>query len=275
MEYLKFILYGLIQGLTEFIPVSSTAHLKVIPTVLGWGDPGVSTIATIQLGSILAVITYFKNDLKDIAKGISFAICHGQWKEPNARLAIAIFLGSFPILIAGAGIKMFWVNFDNSPIRSIPFISVISIVMALLLALAERIQIREKNLRNISGLDGIIIGLGQVLALVPGVSRSGITLTTALLNGWERQDAARFSFLLGIPAISFAGLVEIKNAISEPIYSGGIPLLVGISTAAIVSWLSIDWLLKYLQKHRTWVFVLYRVFFGFSLLIWWQGMSSN
>ncbi|NDD68521.1 MAG: undecaprenyl-diphosphate phosphatase [Synechococcaceae bacterium WB9_4xC_028] len=266
---------GVVQGLTEFLPISSTAHLKVVPVLAGWGDPGVSVTAVIQLGSIVAVIAYFRQDLQSVLKGISVAVSRGQWREPEARLGIAMAVGTVPILIAGLAIKLFWPGYESSPLRSVPAIAVVSIVMALLLALAERIGPRIKQLVQVEGRDGLVVGLAQVLALIPGVSRSGSTLTASLLDGWQRQDAARFSFLLGIPAITIAGLVELKGAFTEPSGGGVLPLLVGIVSAAVVSWLAIDWLLKFLQRHSTWIFVIYRLLFGVLLLVWWAGSGSN
>ena len=266
---------GVVQGLTEFLPISSTAHLKVVPVLAGWGDPGVSVTAVIQLGSIVAVIAYFRQDLQSVLKGICIAVSRGQWREPEARLGIAMAVGTVPILIAGLAIKLFWPGYESSPLRSVPAIAVVSIVMALLLALAERIGPRIKQLVQVEGRDGLVVGLAQVLALIPGVSRSGSTLTASLLDGWQRQDAARFSFLLGIPAITIAGLVELKGAFTEPSGGGVLPLLVGIVSAAVVSWLAIDWLLKFLQRHSTWIFVIYRLLFGVLLLVWWAGSGSN
>jgi len=261
---------GVVQGLTEFLPISSTAHLKVVPVLLGWGDPGVSVTAAIQLGSIVAVVAYFRSDLSQVLGGISRAIRHGQWREPEARLGLAMALGTLPILVIGLGIKFFWAQgYEQSPLRSIPSIASVSIVMALLLALAERVGARRKPLPSVSGRDGLVVGLAQALALLPGVSRSGSTLTAALFDGWQRADAARFSFLLGIPAITIAGLVELKNALASGAGTGPLPLLVGIVSAAVVSWLAIDWLLKFLQRNSTWIFVVYRLLFGLLLLVWW------
>ena len=261
---------GIVQGLTEFLPISSTAHLKVVPVLLGWGDPGVSVIAAIQLGSIAAVIAYFRSDLSQVLAGISRAFRHGQWREPEARLGLAMAVGTLPILAVGLGIKLFWdQGYEQSPLRSVPSIAVVSIVMAVLLALAERAGTRRKQLPDVSGRDGLVVGLAQVLALIPGVSRSGSTLTAALFDGWQRADAARFSFLLGIPAITIAGLVELKAALAASPGTGPLPLLVGIVSAAVVSWLAIDWLLKFLQRNSTWVFVAYRLLFGLLLLVWW------
>ena len=267
---------GIVQGLTEFLPISSTAHLKVVPVLLGWGDPGVSVTAAIQLGSIAAVIAYFRSDLLQVLKGIGKAFRHGQWREPEARLGVAMLVGTIPILLVGLLIKLFWSEgYETSPLRSVPFIAMVSIVMALLLALAERLGPRQKKLADVSGRDGLIVGLAQMLALIPGVSRSGSTLTASLFYGWQRADAARFSFLLGVPAISIAGIVELNQAFAVSAETGPWPLLTGIVSAAVVSWLAIDWLLKFLQRHSTWIFVAYRLLFGAVLLVWWLLDVSN
>ena len=229
----------------------------------------------IQLGSIAAVIAYFRNDLNNVLRGITAAVARGQWREPEARLGLAMAVGTLPILFAGFLIKVFWPGYATSPLRSVPAIAIVSIVMALLLALAEQLGPRIKNLDQVQGRDGLVVGLAQVLALIPGVSRSGSTLTASLFDGWQRADAARFSFLLGIPAISIAGLVELKDAFSDPSSGGVLPLLVGIVSAAVVSWLAIDWLIRYLQRHSTWIFVAYRLLFGVLLLAWWMTAGSN
>ena len=136
---------GVVQGLTEFLPISSTAHLKVVPELLGWGDPGVSVTAAIQLGSIVAVIAYFRADLSQVLRGISRAFRNGQWREPEARLGFAMVVGTLPILLIGLGIKFVWAQgYEQSPLRSVPSIAIVSIVMALLLALAERVGARCK-----------------------------------------------------------------------------------------------------------------------------------
>ena len=266
---------GVVQGLTEFLPISSTAHLKVVPVLVGWGDPGVSVTAVIQLGSIAAVIAYFRRDLQQVIRGIGAAFGRGQWREPEARLGLAMAFGTLPILVAGALIKVFWPGYSSSPLRSIPSIAIVSIVMALLLALAEKLGPRIKQLGQVQGRDGLVVGLAQALAIIPGVSRSGSTLTASLFDGWQRADAARFSFLLGIPAITIAGLVELKDALRDPNTGGVLPLLVGIVSAAVVSWLAIDWLIRFLQRHSTWIFVAYRLAFGVLLLAWWASSGSN
>ena len=261
------VVLGVVQGLTEFLPISSTAHLKVVPVLLGWGDPGVAVTAVIQLGSIAAVIGYFREDLARVSRGMARALRQGDWGHADARLGVAIAIGTVPIVIAGLAIKIFWPGYETSVLRSVSSIAVVSIVMALLLAIAEQLGRRQKQLPAVQGADGVLVGLAQALAIIPGVSRSGSTLTASLLVGWERSDAARFSFLLGIPAITLAGLVELKGAFAEGSAYGPLPMLLGILAAAVVSWLAIAWLLRFLQTNSTWPFVIYRLLFGVGLLM--------
>ena len=270
----RYLVLGVVQGLTEFLPISSTAHLKVVPVLLGWGDPGVAVTAVIQLGSILAVIAYFRSDLRQVLVGVAQGLKERRWSDPQARLGLAIALGTVPIVMVGLAIKLLVPDFDQSPLRSLRSIAVVSIVMALLLALAEQVGSRRRLLQQVRVRDGLLVGLAQALAVIPGVSRSGSTLTASLLDGWNRADAARFSFLLGIPAITLAGLVELKDAFSQPVTGGVLPLLVGIVSAAVVSWLAIAWLLRFLQHHSTWWFVGYRLFFGAGLLVWLGRLSG-
>ena len=262
----RYCVLGVVQGLTEFLPISSTAHLKVVPVLLRWGDPGVAVTAVIQLGSIVAVLGFFRRDLRQVGSAMLHALRRGSWQASEARLGLAIAVGTLPIVIAGLAIKRLVPDFDHSPLRSLSSIGLISIVMALLLALAEQLGRRRRLISDVRIRDGLLVGLAQALAVVPGVSRSGSTLTASLFDGWRRADAARFSFLLGIPAITLAGLVELKEALHQPTTGGALPLLVGILSSALVSWLAIAWLLRFLQNHSTWWFVGYRLLFGLLLL---------
>tara|TARA_E500000331_G_scaffold60189_1_gene54655 strand:- start:138 stop:971 length:834 start_codon:yes stop_codon:yes gene_type:complete len=259
---------GIIQGLTEFLPISSTAHLKVLPILLGWEDPGVSVIASLQLGSIIAVITYFRTDLFTISRAISKALFHDRRNDTSFKLALSIFVGTLPIVFFGMFIKIFWTGYEVSIVRSIPSIALVSILMSLLMLLAEQLGKRTRTLDDIKILDGLFIGLSQSLALIPGVSRSGITITTALMTGWERQSAAKLTFLLGIPAITLSGIVELKGAIGSFTFGELIPLVLGICSSAIISFISIDFLIKFLQKQNMMIFITYRFFFGILLLAW-------
>lgn len=266
---------GVVQGFTEFLPISSTAHVQVVPMLLGWGDPGVSAIAVIQLGSIAAILAYFWHDLADVLRGVSRAMREGRWGSTEARMGIAIAVGTIPIVLAGMAIKLWLPDYDNSPLRSLPSVAIVSIVMAVLLGLAELVGSRRRHLDDVQPRDGWIVGLAQALAVIPGVSRAGSTLTASLFDGWERTAAARFSFLMGIPAITLAGVVELQDAFDAPadggLLNGVLPMLVGIVVSAVVSWLSIAWLLRFLQHHSTWVFVAYRLAFGVAILIWLRG----
>lgn len=258
---------GIVQGVTEFLPISSTAHLKVVPVALGWGDPGVAYTAVIQLGSIAAVLWYFWGDLTQIATGAVKAIATSNYRSNEFRLAAGIVLGTIPIVFFGLLIKIFVPDFDSSPMRSLAAIAIYSIVMAVLLGLAEKLGKRKRNFEALGIRDGVLMGLAQSLALFPGASRSGSTLAAGLFMGIERAAAARFSFLLGIPSITLAGLVELKDALKEGLAGAGIlSIVVGVISSAVFSYIAIAWLLRYLQTKNTWIFVWYRLAFGVAIL---------
>ena len=262
------IVLGLVQGLTEFLPISSTAHLKVVPVALGWGDPGVAFTAVIQLGSIAAVLWYFWGDLTTVTTGAIRAIQKSDYQSQEFRIAAGIVLGTMPIVFFGLLIKALIPDFDNSPIRSTAAIACTSIVMGLLLGLAEKLGNRKRSFEDLDYQDGILMGLAQAIALMPGASRSGSTITAGLFIGLERSTAARFSFLLGIPAITLAGLVELASLLKDGLGDAGLmPLIVGVISAAVFSYLAIAWLIDYLKRRNTWVFVWYRIAFGIVILV--------
>ncbi len=266
-NWFQAIILGMVQGLTEFLPISSTAHLKVIPVALGWGDPGVTFTAVIQLGSIVAVIWYFWQDLSQIVRGMFKAIQTSDYSSQAFRLAMGIGLGTIPIIILGLALKVFVPDLDNSPLRSLTAIALASIIMALLLALAEKVGVHKRGFEQLSWQDGVLMGFAQSLALIPGVSRSGSTITAGLFMNLERSTAARFSFLLGIPAITLAGLVEAKDVLDAGLEKSIVfPLIIGIISSAIFSYLAIAWLIDYLKKQDTWLFVWYRLIFGVAIL---------
>lgn len=259
---------GLVQGLTEFLPISSTAHVKMIPVVLGWGDPGVAFTAVIQLGSIAAILWYFWDDLRQVTVGTVRATLDRKFDAPDFRLGLGILVGTLPIVVGGLLIKVFIPDFDNSPLRNSATIAVVSIGMALLLAAAELVGKRQRTFDQLDLKDGVMMGFAQALALIPGVSRSGSTLTAGLFMGLERATAARFSFLLGVPAITLAGLVELKGLLDSGLGNVGLgPLLAGLLAAVVSSYLAIFWLLRFLKRHSTWVFVWYRLAFGAAILL--------
>jgi len=264
LEYLKFFLYGLIQGLTEFIPVSSTAHLKVISLLLGIDDPGASLSATIQLGSVLAIALYFRNDIFNFRSQSSKKFLEYLLHE---RLLRSILIGTIPIVLLGGTIKLFIPNFFENVLRSNLSIALVSFIMAFFMFLADSSKRGSINIKNHNYSDSILIGFFQAFAIFPGVSRSGITISTALMSGWERGDAAKFSFLLGIPAISLAAIVEFIFSFNEFFSIGLLPLLVGLITTFLSSLLAIDFLLKYFSSNGLKIFIIYRVIFGVVILL--------
>jgi undecaprenyl-diphosphatase len=267
LNIVQAIFLGLVQGVTEFLPISSSAHLKVVPEALQWGDPGVAFTAIIQLGSIAAVIWFFWSEIVTVISGAFTAIQKKEYQSLEFQMASGIALGTLPIVLFGLLIKKFIPDFDHSPLRSLGAIACASILMSILLGIAEQIGSRDRDLNKLKIMDGVWMGLGQALALIPGCSRSGSTLTAGLFLGLQRAAAARFSFLLGIPSITLAGLSELKSAV-ETGFNGvsAVSLIVGTISAAVFSYLSIAWLLKFLQTHNTFVFIWYRLAFGVAIL---------
>lgn len=270
METLQAIVLGVVQGLTEFLPISSTAHLRAVPALLGWADPGVDFSAVIQLGSVLALFAYFRNDIVTLATGSFQALRKGDFESKEARIAGAIIIGTIPVCVIGLALKGI-LEQNDGPLRSLTVIGTASIFMGLLLFAAEKMAKHTRTLDSIGVKDGLIIGLGQALALIPGCSRSGSTLTVAMFSNLKREDAARFSFLLGIPATTLSGLVELYHFYKHGHTDSSIfALVIGTVVSAVVSYAAIAWLLKYLTRHSTWIFIVYRIIFGVALI----GLSA-
>jgi undecaprenyl-diphosphatase len=252
-------LLGLIQGLTEYIPVSSTAHLRVVSALAGQQDVGAAYTAVIQLGTLVAVLAYFAKDLAALPAAMVRAPA-----SPDGRLPWLIAVGTVPIVVAGLVLK----KQIEGELRSLYVIATALIVVGLVMAAIDRHAAgREgRGLATITYADAIVIGLAQTLALVPGVSRSGATICMALLLGFTRSDAARFSFLLSIPAVAGAGIFEARKAFAE-LGSEAIPALaVGTGVAAVVGYASIAWFLRWLGSHQLVSFAIYRVAAGLALL---------
>ena len=261
------IFLGFVQGATEFLPISSTAHLKAVPVALGWGDPGSAFSAVIQLGSIVAVLWYFWGDLTRVLTGAYIAIRRKDYQDTDFRIALGIAIGTFPIVVLGLLLKIIFEEFYENAVRGMGVIAVVSIVMGILLGLAEMKGSRQRNFDKLTMGDGILMGCAQALALVPGASRSGSTLTAGLFMGLERETAARFSFLLGIPAITLAGLISLKDLVEVGVESSQIITLVAsVISSGVFSYLAIAWLVEFLKTKSTWVFVWYRVIFGIAIL---------
>ncbi|MFM2431309.1 MAG: hypothetical protein RLZZ511_2522 [Cyanobacteriota bacterium] len=251
---------GAVQGITEFLPISSTAHLIIFRDILGWKDTwSKEAIDGIQFGSVVAVVIYFWEDLQRIVGGAIAAAQSRDWQRAEWKLFLGIAIGCIPALAGGLALKLL-----NIELESPWMIGIMSLIMATLLGGAEKFGRRQRRFEQVEVKDGVLVGLGQVIALLPGASRSGSTLTTGLFLGLTRETAARFSFLLGLPTLTIATLVQGKDAIDLP--GMALPLLVGIVSTFIFSYLSIAWLLKFLQKQSNWVFVWYRLGFGTFLL---------
>ncbi len=253
------IVLGLVQGITEFLPISSTAHLLIFTKAFRWELLGQKYfVDAIQFGSVIAVLIYFWADLRQITIGAWTALREKAWNRDEWKLAVGIAVGTVPALAVG---YLFQDVLPESPM----VIALASIVMSLLLGTAEKVGSRKRGFDSLQINDGILVGLGQMLALVPGVSRSGSTLTTGLFLGLQRQPAARFSFLLGLPTLTIATLYQSRKAFGDT--GTLIPLIAGIISTFIFSYLSIAWLLKFLQTKDTWIFVWYRLAFGVTILI--------
>jgi undecaprenyl-diphosphatase len=257
-------LLGLVQGLTEFLPISSTAHLRIAPELLRQPDPGAAFSAVIQLGTLLAVLIYFARDLfVDIPRAVLF-----HRDSPAARLPIYLAIGTVPIVVLGLGLKDFIVG----DARSLYVVAGALITVGIVMHVVDRRASGLRAMDTITAADALLIGLAQSLALVPGVSRSGSTIVAALLLGLRRPDAARFSFLLGIPAIAGAGVYEIGDAVAALGPDAWTSVLIGTASAAVSGYLAIAWLLRYLQRKSLAPFALYRVGVGIALL--WLCMAG-
>ncbi len=263
MEFLKFIFYGIIQGLTEFIPVSSTAHLKIISLLFGINDPGSSMSAIIQIGSVFAIFWYFRKSIFNFKSRYS-----GKPKYSFVfnKLNKSIFIGTIPIVFIGGTIKLFVPGFSDSFLRSNLSIALVSILMALIMLFADISTNKLINLNNHKYQNSLYIGIAQAFAIFPGISRSGATISMALLSGWNRKDAAKFSFLLGIPAISLAAFVEFFSAVNQFSSFPFLPLSVGLITTFFSSLLAINFLIKYVSSNGLKIFVCYRLVFGILIL---------
>ena len=265
MSLLEAIVLGVAQGLTEFLPISSTGHLRIIPAFAGWDDPGAAFTAVTQLGTMAAVLVYFRADLARISRAWVRSLRDPAGRrELDARLGWYILLGTIPIGIFGLLFK----DEIETGARDLYLIAFALILLGLLLLLAERVASHDRPLEHIDTRDGIVIGLAQALALVPGVSLSGATLTAGLFMGLDRTSAARFSFLLSVPAVVLSGALEFGSILSgeegEQVGLGA--LFVATLLAFVAGYASIAFLLRFLTTHSTLVFVVYRVALGAVVL---------
>jgi undecaprenyl-diphosphatase len=267
LGYAKVAILGVVQGITELLPISSTAHMRVVPAVLGWNDPGSAFSAAMQLAALAAVVSYFWRDVRDLAAGSLRAVGRGDFNDKSLNFVFGIILATIPIVIAGVLLSK-WLNACGSSLRGLHVIAAACIAMAGLLAIAELYCRHKRRVGEAGWLDFIVVGIAQVGALIPGVSRSGSTLTAALFRDFERDEAARFSFLMGLPAIALAGLKEIYELLKAGIdFHAWSILIVGLLVAALSAFVAIWGLMRILEKFSSWPFVVYRAALGIVLLV--------
>jgi undecaprenyl-diphosphatase len=267
LGYVKVAILGVVQGITELLPISSTAHMRLVPAVLGWPDPGSAFSAAMQLAALGAVVSYFWTDVRDLAVNSVAAAIRGNFRDRSFQFALWIVLATIPIGIAGLALAKL-LNTCNSPLRAVSVIGWACIAMAVLLAIAEIWARHRRTIEKATIVDALFVGLAQTGALIPGVSRSGSTLTAALMLGFKRDEAARLSFLLGLPAIALAGFKELweLHKIHLDWYAWSV-LIVGIGVAAVSAFFAIWGLMKILEKFSSWPFVIYRFLLGIVILV--------
>jgi undecaprenyl-diphosphatase len=273
MSILEAIVLGIIQGLTEFLPISSTAHLRILPALFGWNDPGAAFTAVIQIGTLVAVLYYFYADILRIATATVQNTLQGKpFENFDSRMGYMMILATVPIVISGLLLK----TYIETSFRSLYVIAFTLIALALLLMLAEffvKVRVekgeKQKELTDLSWLEAIVVGLAQCVALIPGASRSGVTITGGLFLGMTRETAARFSFLLSLPSIFAAGIFQLIKARDALFATTDSILTLAIATvvSGVVGYYSIAFLLNYLKKNSTYLFIAYRIALGLLLLV--------
>jgi len=262
----KVAVLGIVQGLTELLPVSSTAHMRAIPALLGWPDPGAAFSASMQLAALLAIVAYFRADIFDVTSGTIHAVRDRDWGNSALRTFLAVVVATVPIAVVGASLSGL-LNSCNSVVR-LPFVvGAACLLMALVMGACEYFARHRRKTADLTLFDALCIGLAQVGALIPGVSRSGATFGAALGLGFQRQDAARVSFLLGLPAITLAGLHELwvlRGALDS---TGWSILILGLIVSSVSAFAAIWGLMRFLEHSSTWLLVIYRAIFGSVLMV--------
>ncbi len=262
MNTLEAIVLGLVQGLTEFLPISSSGHLRIVPALLGWEDPGAGFTAVIQLGTMAAVLIYFRADLWRITvawlRELRVPI---RQAGQEARLGWFIVFGTIPIAIFGFAFR----DQIESGARSLYLIGSALVLFSFVMLLAERVGSRQRALTEMNGRDGLFVGIAQALALVPGVSRSGATISAGLFRNFDRVAAARYSFLLSVPAVVLSGLFELRK-IGEEGSPSAAATVIATLVAFVTGYVAIAWLIRYLGAHTLGIFVVYRIALGVVVL---------
>jgi undecaprenyl-diphosphatase len=258
------VVLGLIQGLTEFLPISSSAHLRIYPELFGWGDPGAAFTAVIQIGTELAVLIYFRKDIWRIASTWLRSLVKPEFRgHLDARMGWFIIIGSLPIVVLGVLLK----DVIERDFRNLWIIGCTLIVLGIVLGIADRVGSTDKQIKQITLRDAVLMGGAQALALVPGVSRSGATLSMGRFLGYDREAATRYAFLLAIPAVVGAGLFELKEIPNGHNDYGWGPTILATVVSFVVGYAAIAWLLRYVATKSYAPFVIYRVILGGATLI--------
>lgn len=261
MELIQIVVLALIQGLTEFLPISSSAHLILVPVITGWEDQGLAFDVAVHLGTLSAVVFYFRKDLMTMSRDW-FGSVSGRGMQGDARLAWGVLLGTIPVGLAGLLFK----DVIEQDLRGAGVIAATTIIFGLLLWGVDYLGRKNRSEHQIGWKDILVIGVAQAIALIPGTSRSGITITAGLMMGLTREAAARFSFLLSIPVIVLAGGLKTLDLIESQLSVDWVALLLGILISAISAYLVIHYFLIALNRIGMWPFVVYRIALGIFLL---------
>jgi undecaprenyl-diphosphatase len=267
MSELQLAVLALVQGITEFLPISSSGHLILVPLLSGWPDQGLLIDVAVHLGSLVAVILYFRHDVGAMVRGLTDWRTPGLLGAPGRRLAVLVVIGTVPVIIAGLTLK----TIGTEHLRSVTVIGWATLGFGLLLYAADRYGRDTRALRDMTCGGALWIGLAQVLALVPGTSRSGITMTAARALGYRRAEAARFSMLLSIPTILAAGSLLTLDLIALGEAQVSLQALAAIVLAFLSAWLAIALLMRWLQRATFTPFVIYRCVLGVALLLYAYG----
>lgn len=263
-DLLKAVVLGIIQGLTEFLPISSSAHLRIFPELFGWGDPGAAFTAVIQIGTELAVLIYFRKDIWRIGTAWVRSLFQAEYRGTfDARMGWFIIIGSLPIVVLGVLLK----DLIERDFRNLWIVGCTLIVMGVVLGIADRVGRTDRPLGKLTLKDAVLMGGAQALALIPGVSRSGATISMGRFLGFEREAATRFAFLLAIPAVVGAGLFELKEIPHGHNDFGWGPTIVATIVSFVVGYAAIAWLLRYVSTNSYTPFVIYRIALGATTLI--------
>lgn len=264
LDFLKAVFLGVLQGLTEFLPISSSAHLRIFPELFGWGDPGAAFTAVIQIGTELAVLIYFRHDIWRIGSTWTMSLFRPELRgRQDSRMGWYIIVGSLPIVLLGVLLK----DVIERDFRNLWIIGVTLIVLGVILGVADRVGSSSRGVKDMTLTHSVLLGAAQALALVPGVSRSGATISMGRLLGYDREAATRFAFLLAIPAVIGAGIFELKDIPGGENTYGVLPTLVATVVSFVVGYSAIAWLLRYVSTKSYLPFVIYRIALGAFVLV--------